>query len=129
MKPNEARTDDEWPSAEGLRHSEWKSLVVPAEYPLEEGEEQGGETKIETSSHGRWLSRQPPVYTSLGPLAEEPKSAELNATDMLSERVIPLLRYLDRRMMKYVKPSIAGFYIELVRSKTRTKVAASVEVA
>lgn len=66
MKPKEARTDDEWPSAESLRHSEWKSLVVPAEYPLEEGEEQGGETKIETSSHGRWLSRQPPVYTSLG---------------------------------------------------------------
>ncbi|OAE35926.1 hypothetical protein AXG93_879s1160 [Marchantia polymorpha subsp. ruderalis] len=52
-----------------------------------------------------------------------------NATDMLGKRVISLLRYLDRKLTKYVEPIIAGYYIELVRCKTAAKVATSVVVA
>ncbi|OAE22841.1 hypothetical protein AXG93_2100s1010 [Marchantia polymorpha subsp. ruderalis] len=40
-----------------------------------------------------------------------------------------LRRYLDGKMAKYAKPAIAGFYMELVRSRTRAKVAASANVA
>ncbi|OAE26731.1 hypothetical protein AXG93_2643s1010 [Marchantia polymorpha subsp. ruderalis] len=63
-----------------------------------------------------------------GHLAKEPKSAGLSAAYMFEERVIPLLRYLDKKMLKYDTP-IAGSYVELVRSRTRAKVAASVEIA
>lgn len=62
-------------------------------------------------------------------LAEEPKLVKLSATNMFDERVIPLLRYLDGKMVKYNKPTIAGYYIELVRSRIRTKVTASAAVA
>ncbi|OAE28689.1 hypothetical protein AXG93_2202s1020 [Marchantia polymorpha subsp. ruderalis] len=40
----------------------------------------------------------------------------------LSEQVIPLLRYLDRKVDKYADPLQPGSYIELVRRRTRTKV-------
>lgn len=63
-----------------------------------------------------------------GPSAEEPMSVGLSATDMLGKQVISLLMYLDAKMAKYAEPAIAGFYVELMRSRTRTKVAASVEV-
>ncbi|OAE30501.1 hypothetical protein AXG93_3575s1040 [Marchantia polymorpha subsp. ruderalis] len=59
------------------------------------------------------------------PLADKPKSVGLSAADMLSEQVIPLLRYLDGKLEKYAESSIARSYVELVRSRTRTKVAAS----
>ncbi|OAE19344.1 hypothetical protein AXG93_4134s1060 [Marchantia polymorpha subsp. ruderalis] len=61
----------------------------------------------------------------LEPSAEEPKLAELSAADML----VALLKYFDRKMMKYAEPAIAESYVELVCSKTRAKVAACVEVA
>lgn len=43
---------------------------------------------------------------------------------MLDEQIIPLLSYLDGKITKYAKPIIAGSYIKLVRSRTKTKVAA-----
>ncbi|OAE22615.1 hypothetical protein AXG93_2272s1010 [Marchantia polymorpha subsp. ruderalis] len=63
-----------------------------------------------------------------GPSAKESKSVGLSAVDMLGKQVIPLLKYLDEKMAKYAKPTIAGSYVELVRSKTRAKVATSAEV-
>lgn len=66
MKPEEVGTDDEWPSVEGLRHSKWKLTIVPAKDPLEEVEEQGGDTKVETLGQSHRLPRQSPVYTSSG---------------------------------------------------------------
>lgn len=59
------------------------------------------------------------------PLADKPKSVGLSAADMLSKQVIPLFRYLDGKLEKYAESSIARSYMELVRSRTRTKVAAS----
>ncbi|OAE21925.1 hypothetical protein AXG93_242s1060 [Marchantia polymorpha subsp. ruderalis] len=40
----------------------------------------------------------------------------------LCEQVVPLLRYLDRKMEKYADPRQPGSYVELVRRRTRTKV-------
>lgn len=64
-----------------------------------------------------------------GHSAEEPKSAGLGVADMLDERVVPLLKYLDRKMAKYAEPTIAGSYVELVGRRVRTKKTTSVEVA
>lgn len=49
--------------------------------------------------------------------------------DMPSEHVISLLRYLDGKLEKYVGPSIVGSYMKLVRSRMRTKMTASTEIA
>ncbi|OAE18230.1 hypothetical protein AXG93_3012s1000 [Marchantia polymorpha subsp. ruderalis] len=62
------------------------------------------------------------------PLAEESKSVGLRVANMLGERIILLLKYLDGKMAKYAKPSIVGSDVKLVRSRTQTKVVASVEI-
>ncbi|OAE22321.1 hypothetical protein AXG93_1504s1310 [Marchantia polymorpha subsp. ruderalis] len=43
-------------------------------------------------------------------------------TAALCEQVVPLLRYLDRKVEKYADPRQPGSYVELVRRRTRTKV-------
>ncbi|OAE34656.1 hypothetical protein AXG93_4034s1090 [Marchantia polymorpha subsp. ruderalis] len=40
----------------------------------------------------------------------------------LCEQVVPLLRYLDRKIDKYADPRQPWSYVELVRRRTRTKV-------
>lgn len=125
---------------------------------MKEGEEQGGDTEVETSSQGRRTPRQPTLYTPSGkeylevsaevadkamdpnsmeelidqevenvertideqqsmssghvssstidlncgegPSVKKSKSVRLSAIDILSERVVPLLRYLDGKMAK-----------------------------
>ncbi|OAE29001.1 hypothetical protein AXG93_3036s1280 [Marchantia polymorpha subsp. ruderalis] len=74
---------------------------------------------------GRTITEQQPVPSTQmpsgtvdldsgeGPPAEEYKSVELSAADMLGEQVIPLLRYLDGKMAKYTEPAIAVSYVEL----------------
>ncbi|OAE26577.1 hypothetical protein AXG93_269s1020 [Marchantia polymorpha subsp. ruderalis] len=64
-----------------------------------------------------------------GTLAKEPKTAEFSLADHLSDRIVPLVKYLDGKMMKSVKPELAGSYVELVRSRTKAKVAVAEEVA
>ncbi|OAE28699.1 hypothetical protein AXG93_2091s1060 [Marchantia polymorpha subsp. ruderalis] len=59
--------------------------------------------------------------------SEDSKSVGLSAADMLGERIIPLLRYLDVKMAKYAELAIADSYVELIRSRTRAKVATSAE--
>ncbi|OAE19406.1 hypothetical protein AXG93_1096s1020 [Marchantia polymorpha subsp. ruderalis] len=44
---------------------------------------------------------------------------------VLCEQVVPLLRYLDRKVAKYGDPRHPGSYVELVRKRTRTKVSTS----
>lgn len=66
MEPEEAETNDEWPSAEGLRPSEWRSSAVPAKDLMEEAEEQEGDTEVETLSHDRRPPREQSVYTLSG---------------------------------------------------------------
>ncbi|OAE32309.1 hypothetical protein AXG93_2190s1290 [Marchantia polymorpha subsp. ruderalis] len=56
-----------------------------------------------------------------GPSAEEPKLVGLSVADMLAERVIALLSYLDGKMAKYAELAIAGSYVNLMHSKTQTK--------
>ncbi|OAE21282.1 hypothetical protein AXG93_868s1200 [Marchantia polymorpha subsp. ruderalis] len=113
------------------------------EGPLEEEEEQQYDTEIETASESlRPLEQSPaPSAEDLGssgtvdldcgegPSTKETKTAKLSAADILSERVVPLLRYLDRKRTKYVEPELVGYYVELVRSNTMAKVAASVKMA
>ncbi|OAE18544.1 hypothetical protein AXG93_1923s1000 [Marchantia polymorpha subsp. ruderalis] len=50
MELEEVETNNEWPSAEDLRPSKWRTLVVPAEDPLEKGEEQVGDTEVSLST-------------------------------------------------------------------------------
>lgn len=64
-----------------------------------------------------------------GPSVEEPKTTELSIAHILSERIVPLLRYLDGKMAKYAEPKLAGSYVELMRSRTKAKVAAAAKVA
>ncbi|OAE29338.1 hypothetical protein AXG93_3102s1650 [Marchantia polymorpha subsp. ruderalis] len=44
-------------------------------------------------------------------------------TGVLCEQVVPLLRYLDRKVAKYMNPRLCGSFVELVRNRTRIKVA------
>lgn len=41
-----------------------------------------------------------------GPSTEEPKSTRLSAADVLSERVVSLIKYLDGKMAKYAEPTL-----------------------
>lgn len=50
-------------------------------------------------------------------------------TTALCEQVVPLLRYLDRKVAKYADLRHPGSYVELVRRRTRTKVRTSSSLA
>ncbi|OAE25287.1 hypothetical protein AXG93_4620s1000 [Marchantia polymorpha subsp. ruderalis] len=49
----------------------------------------------------------------------------LVALKKIAERVIPLLKYLDTKLGKYAGTTNNGSYVELVRNRTRAKVAAT----
>ncbi|OAE18392.1 hypothetical protein AXG93_3632s1000 [Marchantia polymorpha subsp. ruderalis] len=53
---------------------------LPAKDTQEEGEEQGGDTEVETSNEGCWPPRQPPVYT---PLTKEYSQVLAELVDMV----------------------------------------------
>ncbi|OAE20187.1 hypothetical protein AXG93_3802s1000 [Marchantia polymorpha subsp. ruderalis] len=53
---------------------------------------------------------------------EEEQSVAGTPTAALCEQVVPLLRYLDRKVEKYADPRQPGSYVELVKRRTRTKV-------
>lgn len=64
--------------------------------------------------------------TSKGPLAYQPKAEELSLSDLLSERIVLLMKYLDQKMVKYSVPaSLMGSYVELVHRRTKAKAAAT----
>ncbi|OAE27582.1 hypothetical protein AXG93_2779s1320 [Marchantia polymorpha subsp. ruderalis] len=65
-EPDKAVTDDEWPSAKGVRPLEWRLSAVRVEDSMEEGEEQGADTEVEISNHGHRPPRQSSVYTPSG---------------------------------------------------------------
>ncbi|OAE33780.1 hypothetical protein AXG93_4587s1000 [Marchantia polymorpha subsp. ruderalis] len=54
---------------------------------------------------------------------QEVESVQGTPTGVLCEQVVPLLRYLDRKAAKYADPHHRGSYVELVRNRTRIKVA------
>ncbi|OAE28261.1 hypothetical protein AXG93_4492s1520 [Marchantia polymorpha subsp. ruderalis] len=56
---------------------------------------------------------------------QEAESMQGTPTCVLCEQVVPLLRYLDRKVAKYGDPRHRGSYVELVRNRTRTKVMTS----
>lgn len=56
---------------------------------------------------------------------EEEELVQGTPTTALCEKVVPLLRYLDRKVAKYADPRHPGSYVELVRRRTRTKVRTS----
>ncbi|OAE30356.1 hypothetical protein AXG93_4201s1580 [Marchantia polymorpha subsp. ruderalis] len=59
----------------------------------------------------------------------EPKLAEFSLSDLLNERIVPLVKYLDSKMVKYSVPaSSASSYVELVRIRTKTKALATAGV-
>ncbi|OAE23647.1 hypothetical protein AXG93_4720s1120 [Marchantia polymorpha subsp. ruderalis] len=59
---------------------------------------------------------------------EEVESVGGTPTGVLCEQVVPLLRYLDRKATKYGNPRHRGSYVELVRNRTRIKVATNFEL-
>lgn len=66
---------------------------------------------------------------SEGTSANESKLAEFSLADFLSGRIDSLVKYLDRRVMKYSVPaSSAGSYVELVRRRTKPKTPTSAEI-
>lgn len=63
------------------------------------------------------------LETGEDPSVEEIQSEGVNAADMLCGQVIPLLRYLDNKLVKYAGSTNVGSYVRLVRNMTRVKVA------
>lgn len=61
--------------------------------------------------------------------AEEIQSEVVNAADVLCGQVILLLRYLDNKLGKYASTTNVGSYMELVRNRTRVKMAIAQAVA
>ncbi|OAE27306.1 hypothetical protein AXG93_2817s1110 [Marchantia polymorpha subsp. ruderalis] len=59
---------------------------------------------------------------------EEVESVPSTPTGVLCEQVVPLLRYLDCKAIKYRDPRHRGSYVELVRNRTRIKVATTLEL-
>ncbi|OAE26908.1 hypothetical protein AXG93_718s1000 [Marchantia polymorpha subsp. ruderalis] len=78
-----------------------KSLISEKDVS-KEAEEKEAEIEVETPKRNPKPSAMPIVYTQLG---------------MKSLEVVPLLRYLDRKLEKYVRPSVVGSYVELVEKK------------
>ncbi|OAE20939.1 hypothetical protein AXG93_3256s1860 [Marchantia polymorpha subsp. ruderalis] len=56
---------------------------------------------------------------------QEEESVQGTSTRVLCEQVVPLLRYLDRKVAKYGDSRHRGSYVELVRNRTRIKVMTS----
>lgn len=67
--------------------------------------------------------------TGENPSAEEIQSKVVNDVDVLCVQVIPLPRYLDSKLGKYAGTINVGTYVELVRNRTRVKVATAHAVA
>ncbi|OAE35249.1 hypothetical protein AXG93_1162s1250 [Marchantia polymorpha subsp. ruderalis] len=59
----------------------------------------------------------------LGSKEQDVESVLGTPTGVLCEQVVPLLRYLDRKAAKYADPRHRRSYAELVRNRTRIKVA------
>ncbi|OAE22250.1 hypothetical protein AXG93_412s1400 [Marchantia polymorpha subsp. ruderalis] len=63
------------------------------------------------------------------PLAEDPKTTEFGLVDLLSDRIVSLVKYLDGKMAKYSVPTCsAGSYVQLVHKRTKTKVVATAKL-
>lgn len=60
-------------------------------------------------------------------LEEEPKKLVVSFLDFLQDSVVPSLKYLDGKRKKYVVAKKAGFYVQLVRNRTKTKRAIAVK--
>lgn len=80
---------------------------VATEILNSEDDEEGGSTESASGSESS---------------EEEEQSMAGMPTAALCEQVVPLLRYLDRKVEKYADPRQSGSYVELVRRRTRTKV-------
>ncbi|OAE22454.1 hypothetical protein AXG93_3348s1120 [Marchantia polymorpha subsp. ruderalis] len=134
VEAHQVGTEDEWPSTEDLRPSKWQPLVVPMDGQLAEGKEMEDET--ETKSLDQRLRPSDQSQVSLaedlrpsGSLVEEPKTAEFGLADLLSDRIILLVKYLDGKMVKYLVLECATSYVELVRKSIKMKVEAIAKVA
>ncbi|OAE32300.1 hypothetical protein AXG93_2190s1200 [Marchantia polymorpha subsp. ruderalis] len=57
-----------------------------------------------------------------GPSAEEPKTTEFSVADLLSDKIVPLVKYLDEKMMKYSMLESATSYVQLVCRRIKAKV-------
>ncbi|OAE32312.1 hypothetical protein AXG93_2190s1320 [Marchantia polymorpha subsp. ruderalis] len=80
---------------------------VATEILNSEDDEEGGSTESVSGSESTEEEEQEVVGTP---------------TAALCEQVVPLLRYLDRKVEKYADPRQPGSYVELVKRRTRTKV-------
>ncbi|OAE19721.1 hypothetical protein AXG93_411s1270 [Marchantia polymorpha subsp. ruderalis] len=56
--------------------------------------------------------------------SEEVKTLEVTFPDFLQDSVVPLLKYLDGKRVKYDVYKEVGFYVELIRNRTQLKRAA-----
>ncbi|OAE29760.1 hypothetical protein AXG93_810s1010 [Marchantia polymorpha subsp. ruderalis] len=58
---------------------------------------------------------------------EEVKTLEVTFPDFLQDSVVPLLKYLNRKRKKYAVSKEEGFYVQLVRNRTKIKRAVAVK--
>ncbi|OAE23680.1 hypothetical protein AXG93_4520s1030 [Marchantia polymorpha subsp. ruderalis] len=59
---------------------------------------------------------------------QEVESVQGTPTGVLCKQVVPLLRYLDFKAAKYADPRHPGSYVELVKNRSRIKVATNLEL-
>ncbi|OAE22812.1 hypothetical protein AXG93_496s1070 [Marchantia polymorpha subsp. ruderalis] len=133
------------PSAEGATklpsaEPEWEDLAAPtgvgSPTPLEMLAGHGVEAAAEESM--RPSTRESPRILAATEILEseddtpseeeEVQSVRGTPIGVLCEQVVPLLRYLDRKVAKYGKPRQGVSYVVLVRHRTRIKVAANPEL-
>ncbi|OAE30616.1 hypothetical protein AXG93_1037s1020 [Marchantia polymorpha subsp. ruderalis] len=93
----------------------------------------GSGAAVAAEAAARHSSRESPrdsVATEILETEDETSSEEQEAdsvrgtpTGVLCEQIVPLLRYLDRKAAKYASSRKPQSYVEIVKSRTRSKVA------
>ncbi|OAE27649.1 hypothetical protein AXG93_3337s1120 [Marchantia polymorpha subsp. ruderalis] len=68
---------------------------------------------------------RPPEETKTS--EEEPKKLVVSFPEFLHDSVIPILKYLDGKRVKYVVSKEVGFYVEMMRNRTQLKRALAVK--
>ncbi|OAE22923.1 hypothetical protein AXG93_3292s1000 [Marchantia polymorpha subsp. ruderalis] len=135
MDATASTTDEEKREEPTIRIAEGGPSAIQAEVSMEPAVEPS-EERMET------VSPSPPSLEQSRSMGSEEvpqsKSSEEMARDLtLSEEILeqvvtqysvtPLLKYLDKKRGKYVVEKASGFYIELVRNRTKIKRAVAVK--
>ncbi|OAE23325.1 hypothetical protein AXG93_4093s1010 [Marchantia polymorpha subsp. ruderalis] len=113
--PFDNSTSGQEPSAQEKYREEPSAQSTLDQTPLVEAP--SAQTQLEKSAEDEGRKEETRVLSTQAP------SAVADRAGVLCEQVVPLLRYLDRKAAKYADPRHRRSYVELVRNRTRFKVA------